>query len=413
MPADYNGDGYADVAVRRPSNFTWYIKNSNDDYYNSSKGDGIQRIVFGKNADDIPVVADYDGDGIADIAVRRASNQMFYIKNSSGSNFNSSNEDGIQRHNFGKRETDTPIVQPLHAIYDDPNRPYDLNETSGVRVDMFSRDELPVMKVTLDLTQYPDGDYAVDSIRLDRPLGAVDWYPEGRFDIVTAEETINVRGTSEGENVYEYDIAGDISGEDGLNMNPSGNDSNSLSVEASFVKNIVGGEIAGERPKMVAINLVNLDTEEEFFVDFSVEEETENTTETVSIEGINFTTLVIESESKIYYSNIDSELGTDFVISHLLTEEPYARGEDSFEVYIKKSGDEEYLYAGRKGVQEVPGYPDLLAINISSLEGLVEALVGDQGSVNEILVVETALTGVIGFVAFDPHGGGQQVYLAD
>lgn len=90
---DYDGDGKADIGVRRASTFFQYIKNS---------GDGeIQRVEFGRDENDISVSGDFDGDKIADVAVRRASNQIWYIKNSA--------DGDIQRVNFGKQREDIPV----------------------------------------------------------------------------------------------------------------------------------------------------------------------------------------------------------------------------------------------------------------------------------------------------------------
>lgn len=109
VPADYDGDGITDFAVRRPSTFYWYVRNSSGSNYNSSREDGIQRVQFGLQASDIPVPADYDGDGIDDFAVRRTSNYYWYILNSSGGNYNSDKADGIQRVKFGTQEEDIPV----------------------------------------------------------------------------------------------------------------------------------------------------------------------------------------------------------------------------------------------------------------------------------------------------------------
>lgn len=65
------------MAVYRPSTSTWYILR-NPDFYSSHQ--------FGLPGD-IPVPADYNGDGKADIAVFRPSEGMWYIANSSGNAF--------------------------------------------------------------------------------------------------------------------------------------------------------------------------------------------------------------------------------------------------------------------------------------------------------------------------------------
>ena len=67
VPADYNRDGVVDVAVYRPSTGMWFVRNQ-------------FAVQFGDPAD-IPVPADYNGDGRADIAVYRPSTGTWYVRN--------------------------------------------------------------------------------------------------------------------------------------------------------------------------------------------------------------------------------------------------------------------------------------------------------------------------------------------
>ena len=81
VPADYDGDGRADLAVWRPQGGYWWILQSADGYSYATR----LRFQWGSGVDnDVPVPADYDGDGQADLAVWRPAAAYWFVRLSSG-----------------------------------------------------------------------------------------------------------------------------------------------------------------------------------------------------------------------------------------------------------------------------------------------------------------------------------------
>jgi hypothetical protein len=81
VPADYDGDGKADLAIWRGQDSIWYIQPS------ASPSNPLLKLWGANYApyNDIPVPGDYDGDGKADIAVWRRDGTWYVIRSSNSS----------------------------------------------------------------------------------------------------------------------------------------------------------------------------------------------------------------------------------------------------------------------------------------------------------------------------------------
>jgi hypothetical protein len=109
VPGDYMGDGITRMAVFRPSEGNWYIKGSGLADWDHSQGNFTIQ-TGGKG--DIPVPADYVGARRTQCAVYRPSDKTWYIKGPDNFNWNTSQ--GNQQFKFSTKD---PKDVPVPADY--------------------------------------------------------------------------------------------------------------------------------------------------------------------------------------------------------------------------------------------------------------------------------------------------------
>jgi hypothetical protein len=75
LGGDWNGDGFAEIGLFRPSNLTWYLDIDID-------GKPDREFQFtGMSTEDVPLAGDWDGDGVATPAYFRPVDSTWHFRN--------------------------------------------------------------------------------------------------------------------------------------------------------------------------------------------------------------------------------------------------------------------------------------------------------------------------------------------
>jgi len=72
---DWNGDGIDTVGTYQPSNSVFFLRD---------EAEGSEQISFGKVGDSIPIAGDWNGDGIDTVGTYQPSNSVFFLRDEEG-----------------------------------------------------------------------------------------------------------------------------------------------------------------------------------------------------------------------------------------------------------------------------------------------------------------------------------------
>ena len=106
---DFDGNGLAEVAVFRPSTGVWYIQSAS------------AAVTWGGNGD-VPLPGDFDGDGKADVAVFRPITGTWYVINSStqagsGTTWGGGGDRPVPADYDGDGKTDLAVFRPATGVW--------------------------------------------------------------------------------------------------------------------------------------------------------------------------------------------------------------------------------------------------------------------------------------------------------